>query len=233
MPRLGRRSVGNDVLALAQALSNRMLVKEHECFAQQEVVWKANGSALARDLMAALARQGPTAAVTSGTVEKKVMAQAGVASLKAADMAYALFDTVGKETIDGIGAELALCEGTLSSRYAGVAAEGVAAVDVAALVDEAKKTYAFRMDAMLYSMNQAVRAQGQTALASEPSSAQVLARMLSSEPMRLPNLSGRGVWWWSLSDCQAAARESSIRLSERIRLTAMDGMNKAGAARGR
>ncbi len=233
MPRRERRSVGADVLREANALSNRLLEQEHACFARQEVLWKQGGSDLARDLMKVLARTGPTAALRDGVLVKKTVAAALDVSLKAANQAFALLDTAGQDALDTIRRELVMCESTLAKKYEGVAQVGADSVDLVQLGKDARSTYSGRMDVMLFRFEQSVRSTLVAADAGKESSALILARLLSADPVKLPGQPGRGVWWGNLSDCQAAAREAEIRMTDRIRLTAMDGMNKAGASRGR
>lgn len=232
MPRLARRSAGSQVRLLAHALSNSLLLLEHDCFVRIEVVWRQAAADAARDLSARLRSLGPTAVLRDGVAVDVCMAATKTACEGANRQAAVLLDDAASMVHKTISMELSLCEQTLSARYAGIADVAVAAADGVQARVTAGATFGSRMDLLLFKAEQTFRDQMDTTKATGGGSAEILSRLFLETPNRLPNLSGRGVFWWGLGDAHAYAREVEFRMVEQIRLDAMTAFNDAGDARG-
>lgn len=212
-----RAEAGDRVAALAEALSDALLVEELDTKEAMEALFAGGIPVIAEKLakpgeIVAVARR--MALSTEGLYARLVT--------KASDLA-----------LESIGLELDACEGTLAKKYAGLADEAVVGTrefrDL--LLDYSVQAYTAGALTVVPWFEKRLTSELQTSksLKEEPDVA--LSRLIAPKPVPLADHSGRGLWWKVLEHCHRTTREAEIATVNAVRQRAMEQFNLLGEAR--
>lgn len=214
MPKkLGRRTAGERVAALAQAFADDLLEDEERAFTRCAAVFSRGIGEMRR-----------TTALGDEAWLSKVVTTHLAAAASTVDIAEQLATTAISKALASMGEELAVCEATLSPKYAGVAELAVQGAQEATSKTVRQATSAYQRDADTAATEFEARARlqlGQSADAGEAST-----RLFSPVSAGLRGFGGRGVWWWTVTDLNEALRSVSIRSANLARLSAMQTFNR-------
>lgn len=215
-----RRSVGSEVQALSEQLSDDLLVLENSAFAELEFLFVSQLDSIetlmrSRTRPRDLANDEPFLA-GMGEIIIGVAGESGAVVLE-------LFEQSADITTHSIMQELELCEQTMAKRYAGSHLTGMKAVDTETLIAKSGDNYRDHISLIAGRWIGDLSQQLQYAETSD----EAVERVISTQPLNLTGNQGRGVWWRALTSFQRLARETSIELVNTIRSTAIEAMNDA------
>lgn len=235
MPRLARRSAGNQTGALAERLSDDLLAYEEASF---EAMRDALADGLGRGEKAwrgAVRRsKGDVPAIASDAAFSLALTAAHREAVRStADTVASLASISVSLSLESIEKELLLCERTLAGKYKGTTALAVAEVRPVAsqISGQVGGLFGQAVDAAVLSFTGEVRRQCHFAVNAGDTADQLEARLFSESPVRRPGIGGRGLWWRSGTILNAAARAVSISAMNGARVAAMQAFNREGASR--
>jgi hypothetical protein len=215
--KLSRADAGERVSALADALSDALLMDELN----------------AKEAMEALFEGGMIGAVElAGKPDKLVAVARRMVEDTKAPYAHLASASV-RRALESIGEELDLCEQTLAKRYAGITDEAVVAARPFAdeLVLFSADAYLTASLTVLPWFQERLISETKTSTAKDEEHEVLLQRIFSPVPVSLVNHSGRGLWWKVLEHCNRICRESEIATVNGVRERTMALFNLMGAAR--
>jgi hypothetical protein len=229
--KLGRRTAGERVQALAQAFADDLLQDEERAFTRIGLVFLQPIPHARTELRAVWNRHRQDPARTAADVpyQEALDRTHRAAAAATVDIVTELGQTAISKGLAAVEQELAVCEQTLPTRYRGVAALAVQGATEAGVKILAQATAAYSADASASAGEFAARARLQLGQAKDLD--EMLARLFSEQPAGLEGFGGRGVWWWTVSDLNAAARAVSIRCANLARLSAMQTFNEVADGR--
>lgn len=214
--RLSRADAGERVAALADALSDALLMDELN----------------AKEAMEALFAGG--LGVVSGQLDRpKQIVAAARRMVEATQAPYAnLCSLAARKALESIGEELDLCEATLAKKYAGISDEAVVAARgfADAMVLLSTEAYLEASLTVLPWFEDRLLSELHTAKSYEEDD-DGLARLIAPAPLAVANHSGRGLWWKVLEHCNRMTREAEIATVNAVREHAMEQFNAAGELR--
>jgi hypothetical protein len=226
-----RRDAGRKVAEIAQAFSDSLLADEVSTFAviDQRLRVKVDTARSAvleagRRVKGDVARLPSQAAMFATVVaQHRAGVAAGVPEVRG------LARTASEKARGSIQRELFVCQTTLGGKYDGLAAESLKATrgQTSASVEFYVGQYVMAAGAANDALEGLARQQVRAAQSVE----EVVERLFSPEPLRLPGNGGRGVWWQSTSTLHAAARHVAISVANQVRQDAMIAFDDIGSER--
>lgn len=232
MPRRERLSAGDIVRLRVERLSDELLAEEHAVFAQFEFQF-AERYPNALRLVQAAYRKGLAAEVRNGRMVEKCQLVVEDAVEACTEAVGGLLERASVMVMDSLADELTACESTLSKKYEGVAARAVAEVTGKSGAVQAAALDQFRTEAVRSVMfwrtdwEDAIR----YAVMMGEEMGVLEKRLFSTDRVRLPGHSGRGVWWRVTGSMSRFAREVEFQSVNDLRTLAMSRMNVAANAR--
>ena len=180
------------------------------------------------------AKADPKALPKDARMMSRISEAHGRALAQSKPLVDTLLTTVLEMTIESISDELAWCEKTLAEKYAGLTEEAMLRVRSAGpevWLTPRSTAYAVTADAAGTTFTAKAKQQVQYTAQYADDQARAGQRLFATTPIHVKGNGGRGIWWRTPSDLNAAIVEASITLQSQVRNAAMQAFNEAGEDR--
>lgn len=225
--KLKRRDAGEAVAALSDRLSDVLLGDEALAKERMEAVF-VEGMGVAADLLTR-APAAPGLNGKAGVALEVTDRLAEAVAATRAPFARLAEGAIGRG-LDSMREELALCERTIAARYRGIGARAVdqARAGAPLLVNLAVEQYSANAGRAEAWFQEQLLLEINVSFQYAEATVDLMRRLISPEPVRLPRHSGRGLWWKGLEFCHRATREIEIAAVNTARQEAMVLFNRFG-----
>lgn len=226
---LKRVTAGDRVFSLMDELSASLLIDEELCRQNMEALFVGAVANVAGGLTPLFEHGAREVDAVVGMVMDRA---ARIVQDTEGPFRSLTLEAVGRG-LESIRQELELCERTLGPKFSGLSAEACDGVDDAEgqLMTLAMVQYRANVQPVLVWVRAQLELELRLALSLQESPEQVVARLVSGEPVKAPQHSGRGLWWKVLEHCTRITREIEFATVNAARTEAMVEFNRIGEGR--